>query len=527
MDLSAFGATTSLTRRFSLLLGGLCWVGAMLACTRSQPQVIVITSSPEPSAPVVQPTPNAAAEEPVPQPTADPTRDIPAASLAGEYVVQAGDTLGVIASQFGISVEALAELNGIDNPNLIEVGQVLQLPSPPPDTTPDFKILPDSRLVRGPGSPAFDVEAFVSQQPGLISSTTDIVEQRRADGSINRQLLTGAQIVQRVSLEFSVDPRVLLAMLEYRGGWLSQPVLSDEQVVYALGEVDPSRSGLYKQLAWAANVLNAGYYGWRYRDLTVLQLGDGARLSIAPGLNAGTVGVQLFLGQNTAFDVWERDVSQGGFFETYRVYFGNPFESSVDPLVPAGLAQPALTLPFPPEQVWFFTGGPHGGWGGGSAWAAIDFAPPDEREAGQPACYTSQFPVTAIAPGVIARSEQGSVVLDLDGDGDEATGWSVLYLHIAATGRVSAGTQLQPGDTIGFAACEGGFSNATHMHIARRYNGEWLPTDCVDCGIPPFVMSDWRVSRIPNQEYQGFLLRGGEQRQAEQGRLTPINRVSW
>lgn len=45
----------------------------------------------------------------------------------GTYTVQAGDTLSGIAAKFGTSYEALASLNGISNPNLIVVGQTLQV----------------------------------------------------------------------------------------------------------------------------------------------------------------------------------------------------------------------------------------------------------------------------------------------------------------------------------------------------------------------------------------------------------------
>ena len=43
------------------------------------------------------------------------------------YTVQSGDTLSSIASKFGTSYQALAGLNGISNPNLIYVGQVLRV----------------------------------------------------------------------------------------------------------------------------------------------------------------------------------------------------------------------------------------------------------------------------------------------------------------------------------------------------------------------------------------------------------------
>lgn len=46
---------------------------------------------------------------------------------AGSYKVKAGDTLGEIAKRYGTTVSALASLNGIANPNRIDVGQVLKL----------------------------------------------------------------------------------------------------------------------------------------------------------------------------------------------------------------------------------------------------------------------------------------------------------------------------------------------------------------------------------------------------------------
>ena len=44
------------------------------------------------------------------------------------YVVQPGDTLAEIAAQFGVTVQALAEANNIENIDVIEVNQVLVIP---------------------------------------------------------------------------------------------------------------------------------------------------------------------------------------------------------------------------------------------------------------------------------------------------------------------------------------------------------------------------------------------------------------
>jgi LasA protease len=509
---------------------------SVLACVRNQPQIIVITATFEPasqqaagfdvspeaiSTQLLSPVP----AQPVSNPTPDPTRPISAEDTALEYVVQPGDTLFGIATANGVTIESILAVNNLINPDNLSVGQVIKLPEPPDVQTSEFKILPDSRLIRGPGSSSFDVFAFVEQQPGYIRLATDEVKD---------EILTGAQIVQRVSLEFSVDPRLLLALLEYKSAWLTNPNPADDAKIYPMGAQASAqgfdRNGLYRQLTWAADQMNLAYYGWKTNGLTTLEFDDGTRLLYAPGLNAGTVGLQYLFSRYNSYANWQRQVSQDGFYRTYIAYFGDPFANATEPLVPNNIEQPALELPFSPGETWFYTGGPHGGWGTGSAWAAIDFAPPDDRPEGSALCYVSDYWATAVAPGIIARSGDGSVVLDLDGDGDETTGWSILYLHLGTPGRIEAGTAVQIGDKIGRPSCEGGFSTATHMHIARRYNGEWIPAYCHKCvpgqERPPFVMSGWMVIGYINQEYQGYMTNGSEQRLAEQGRLTPENRVS-
>jgi len=52
-----------------------------------------------------------------------------ASSKATTYTVRSGDTLGTIASKHGTRVSALVQLNGLKNPNLIRIGQILKVPS--------------------------------------------------------------------------------------------------------------------------------------------------------------------------------------------------------------------------------------------------------------------------------------------------------------------------------------------------------------------------------------------------------------
>jgi hypothetical protein len=105
-------------------------------------------------------------------------------------------------------------------------------------------------------------------------------------------------------------------------------------------------------------------------------------------------------------------------------------------------------------------------------------------------CNMSPDWVVAVADGLIVRSEDGAVVQDLDGDGYEQTGWTVLYMHMASYQRVEAGTTVQAGERIGHPSCEGGVSNASHLHLARRYNGAWIAA----FGELPFVMDGWTAT---------------------------------
>ncbi|MCC8023505.1 MAG: LysM peptidoglycan-binding domain-containing protein, partial [Clostridiales bacterium] len=50
-------------------------------------------------------------------------------SASTTYTVKSGDTLTAIAARYGTTVSALVSLNNISNPDLIYVGQVLQIPS--------------------------------------------------------------------------------------------------------------------------------------------------------------------------------------------------------------------------------------------------------------------------------------------------------------------------------------------------------------------------------------------------------------
>ncbi len=361
--------------------------------------------------------------------------------------------------------------------------------------------------MNGPYSALFDVEDFVQKQAGYLASYQEQVDDIP---------LSGAEIVARVAADYSINPRLLLAVIEAQSGWVSSKSAKKETRDYPIGWTDPQRKGLYRQLTWAANNLNRGYYLWRVGGIGSWILSDGSAIPINPTINAGTAGVQQLFALLTDQEKWEQMVSADGLFAVYSKLFGFPFDYTYEPLIPRSLRQPILQLPIESGVTWSFTGGPHGGWGDGSAWAALDFGPPGEALG----CVENDAWVVAVADGVITRSGGGAVVQDLDGDGLEQTGWTILYMHVATKDRVAAGTFLKAGEHVGHASCEGGVSSGTHLHLARRYNGEWIPAD----QNFPFILDGW-ISSGTGKEYDGFLRRGEKKIEAFAGN-SEINLIS-
>ncbi|HLE15116.1 MAG TPA: LysM peptidoglycan-binding domain-containing protein [Anaerolineales bacterium] len=477
----------SLKPRLLFPLSLLIIVGLIASACQPQPGAAVL---------VVQATEASVTEPPTPLPEATPfpTRPPYQPGEMVDYLAQTGDTLPGLAAHFNTSIEEILEANPIipQDATTMPPGMPMKIPIYyAPLWGSPFQIVPDSQFVNGPAGVNFDTQAFIDEHPGWLKDHVEYA----ADATRR-----GGNIVDDVALNFSVSPRLLLALLEYQSGALSNPERPENAAAYALGKEDREYRGLYMQLVWAANTLNNAYYPYRSGELNSLILSDGSLQRPDPWQNAATVALQKYYSILGSPEEFTHATGPDGLARSFRELFGDPW--AVDqPHIPGSLRQPDFVFPFEVGTTWALTGGPHTGWGTGEPYAALDFAPPSIRGG----CVDTGEWVTAVAPGVVARSEEGIVVLDLDGDGDERTGWVVFHLHVATKDRAPLGKSVQTGDPLGHPSCERGKSTGTHVHLARKYNGEWLLAQ----GTLGFNLEGW-VAHNGSVEYQGTMTRFGQ-----------------
>ena len=455
--------------------------------------------------------------DPTPTPAVTPVVVLPPTPTAGDpgvvyaYTARSGDTLQGLAGRFGVQPDQISSQEPIPAQGFITSGQNLQIPNVLEQVSPAVLLLPDSELVYSPASLPFDLAGIIENAGGYLSTYQEVVDD---------QSLSGTEILEKVARELSVNPLLLLGILEFRSQWAFGQPVDPTRVANPIGFYIPGRSGLYQELSITATQLNLAYYGWREGTFTQIKFSNGATQRLSPELNAASAALQHLFSLLIWQPRWQETLyGEDGFAAGYQQMFGNPWEraAAVGDLFPAGLAQPEMVLPFLPGERWGLTAGPHNAWNAGTPRGALDFSPVTSEAI----CAVSRTWVTASAPGLVLRAADNMVVLDLDGDGYEQTGWVVLYYHLAEAGMISPGTQVERDDPLGHPSCEGGRATGKHVHIARKYNGEWLEAD----GALPFVLSGWQA-QADERNYYGFLVKGDQMVSADPsgGRTSSIVR---
>jgi N-acetylmuramoyl-L-alanine amidase len=128
----------------------------------------------------------------------------PSSSSGETYTVQLGDTLGQIAARYGVSVDTLAQANGIANPSFIVEGQTLTIPgaaASAPTPQPDTVYIPPPPLQFPPMPNDPGIEAIIDEMaaaygvdPNLVKAVAT-VESGWTEGAVS---VTGARGVMQI-----------------------------------------------------------------------------------------------------------------------------------------------------------------------------------------------------------------------------------------------------------------------------------------------------------------------------------------
>ena len=164
--------------------------------------------------------------------------------------------------------------------------------SPPPHPLP--AILSDGQFVYGPNVGSFETRQFLEAQTGMLRDYGELVECQ-------------AQY-------YSINPKVLLTIIEMQSGLVTEPRSSPEAIRFAVQYRDAE--GLQSQIAWLAEELYRQFYWHLYvYEPGQKQIGsdlefvfqDGITVKTSGSLNAATYALQATLAQVSTYERWQRD----------------------------------------------------------------------------------------------------------------------------------------------------------------------------------------------------------------------------
>jgi len=113
------------------------------------------------------------------------------------YNVRSGDMLAVVSAHFGVSPDEIQSPQPLPPKGLLPNNQLLIIPRLPEEPPYTQFLLPDSEIVNSPCGINFNIEEFVDQANGKLSTFTQ---------DVDTDHFSGSEIVRQVSENTSVNP---------------------------------------------------------------------------------------------------------------------------------------------------------------------------------------------------------------------------------------------------------------------------------------------------------------------------------
>lgn len=333
----------------------------------------------------------------------------------------------------------------------------------PAQTAPIFD---DVRFTSEPNLTVPAVQALLDAQPGQLKSALLAVGDRNQ---------TVAEVVVGQAYLYSLNPKLILALLEFQQGLLANTAPSPEQFDWALkfrGEEEKWR-GLHGQIRWGARELRRAMRD--FPAATELQYSDeNVRGPIPAGMNAGSYAVLRVLAATMNPADLDRIIADGSFVATYSRLFEDP-RQTLGPLPPP--AAPFLSRPmakqtyvtsfFDHEYPFLTQNGSLVSW-----WGRRETTVSYDGHDGWDYGLRPPDPILAAASGTVVwagNSDDGCGVPARGVVLDHGNGYRTLYWHLSEIG-VELGQTVETGEQLGIVGATG-CANGSHLHFQTQYLG--------------------------------------------------------
>ena len=322
-------------------------------------------------------------------------------------------------------------------------------------------VIDDGRFFYAENFYAAQIQAYLDSRPGSLK------EFRAAVG--DREHTFAEMLASQTSL-YSLNPQVVLTLIEQQSGLITRPDVAPERLDWALdyhGEEEHWR-GLLPQVRWAIRELHRAQRD--YPILPELVYADASHSPAPPGLKVGGYAVARVLAATTRVDELPRKLD--AFVATFTRLFGDPrvalreLPEQAAPFLTSPLDQPYPITSFfdhdtpflqPNDSIVTYRGDRdpflsydgHDGWDYGAA-------PP--------------VPVLAAAAGtlVFAGNSDDGCGIALAVIIDHANGYRTLYWHLSEIlvepGPVERGARI---GIVGASGCATG----PHLHLQVQFLG--------------------------------------------------------
>ena len=377
----------------------------------------------------------------------------PPLTQSSDYIVQLGDTLSLIAQRFDTTAEAIAQANGIVNPNLIFVGQSLVISTPqdappPPPQTVIHVVQPGETLAR--------IALRYNTTVWAIAQVNDLS---------NPNLIHAGQRLVIPGPEVSSEEAILILPFT---GLLFEPTLiiqGQTVVVHVSTDRDVTLSGTFdgrlvrfmgqRGTYWALIGVHAMTLPGPYPvELTAVDAnGNTTRITQIVQVAAGEYPTDYIVLPPGKKWLLDPELLRQEREKLAVVFDGYRSEKLWNDLFQVPVENPRITSPFGSRRS--YNGGPATSYHAGTDFGGAEGTP-----------------IYAPAPGIVVLAEElivrGNAVIV-----DHGLGVFTGYWHFSGI-AVEVGQAVVPGSLLGYMGTTG-LSTGSHLHWELRVGG--IPAD--------------------------------------------------